>query len=55
MLPGPAREMHPMFEEQVVPRLQKGRNFSGNRLLHSIANCRSRGIHPSRNRRTHAQ
>jgi nicotinamide-nucleotide amidase len=23
MLPGPAREMHPMFEEQVVPRLQK--------------------------------
>ena len=23
MLPGPAREMHPMFEEQVIPRLQK--------------------------------
>ena len=23
MLPGPAREMHPMFEDQVVPRLQK--------------------------------
>ena len=23
MLPGPAREMHPMFEQQVVPRLQK--------------------------------
>ena len=23
MLPGPAREMHPMFEEQVVPRLQE--------------------------------
>jgi len=23
MLPGPAREMHPVFEEQVVPRLQK--------------------------------
>ena len=23
MLPGPSREMHPMFEEQVVPRLQK--------------------------------
>ena len=22
MLPGPAREMHPMFEEQVIPRLQ---------------------------------
>ena len=23
MLPGPAREMHPMFTEQVIPRLQK--------------------------------
>ncbi len=23
MLPGPSREMHPMFEEQVIPRLQK--------------------------------
>ena len=23
MLPGPAREMHPMFQDQVVPRLQK--------------------------------
>jgi nicotinamide-nucleotide amidase len=23
MLPGPAREMHPMFEQQVIPRLQK--------------------------------
>ncbi len=23
MLPGPPREMHPMFEEQVIPRLQK--------------------------------
>jgi nicotinamide-nucleotide amidase len=23
MLPGPAREMHPMFEDQVVPRLQE--------------------------------
>jgi nicotinamide-nucleotide amidase len=23
MLPGPAREMHPMFEEQVIPRLQQ--------------------------------
>ncbi len=23
MLPGPAREMHPMFEEQVIPKLQK--------------------------------
>ncbi|MEL0099200.1 MAG: competence/damage-inducible protein A, partial [Opitutae bacterium] len=22
MLPGPAREMHPMFEQQVIPRLQ---------------------------------
>jgi nicotinamide-nucleotide amidase len=27
MLPGPAREMHPMFEEQVVPRLQEERIF----------------------------
>ena len=23
MLPGPAREMHPMFQEQIIPRLQK--------------------------------
>ena len=23
MLPGPSREMHPMFEEVIVPRLQK--------------------------------
>ena len=23
MLPGPSREMHPMFEDQVIPRLQK--------------------------------
>ena len=23
MLPGPSREMHPMFQEQVIPRLQK--------------------------------
>ena len=23
MLPGPAREMHPMFEQQVIPKLQK--------------------------------
>ena len=23
MLPGPAREMHPMFEQEVIPRLQK--------------------------------
>ena len=27
MLPGPAREMHPMFEEQVIPRLQKAGVF----------------------------
>ncbi|MBT7740699.1 MAG: CinA family nicotinamide mononucleotide deamidase-related protein, partial [Opitutae bacterium] len=27
MLPGPAREMHPMFEEQVVPRLQEAGIF----------------------------
>ena len=27
MLPGPARELHPMFEEQVVPRLQKAGVF----------------------------
>ncbi len=27
MLPGPAREMHPMFEEQVVPRLQEAGVF----------------------------
>ena len=25
MLPGPAREMHPMFEQQVIPRLQAAR------------------------------
>ncbi|MFP6887683.1 MAG: competence/damage-inducible protein A, partial [Opitutales bacterium] len=27
MLPGPTRELHPMFEEQVVPRLQKAGVF----------------------------
>ena len=27
MLPGPAREMHPMFADEVVPRLQKENIF----------------------------
>ena len=54
MLPGPAREMHPMFTDQVIPRLQK-KGFFQKSIVTCSAARRDRRIRTRRKSPAHAR